>query len=181
MIYVAIYLAAIVVANLSVAALGPQAVIVNAFLLIGLDLTLRDKLHDRWNNDQLALRMGALILAGGVISYVLNRDAGKIAVASTVAFAVAATLDALVYARMRAARSVRLPDYPYWRPRWSRLERINGSNLVGAAADSLLFPTIAFGSLMPAIVIGQFLAKVAGGFLWSLVLTHAVPLRRRPA
>jgi hypothetical protein len=65
MIYVAIYLAAIVVANLSVAALGPQAVIVNAFLLIGLDLTLRDKLHDRWNNDQLALRMGALILAGG--------------------------------------------------------------------------------------------------------------------
>jgi hypothetical protein len=77
MIYVAIYLAAIVVANLSVAALGPQAVIVNAFLLIGLDLTLRDKLHDRWNNDQLALRMGALILAGGVISYVLNRDAGQ--------------------------------------------------------------------------------------------------------
>jgi len=38
--------------------------------------------------------------------------------------------------------------------------------------DSLLFPTLAFGAVMPAIIAGQFFAKVAGGFFWSLILHH---------
>lgn len=165
MILVLIYLAAIVVANLSVAAFGPSVTIINAFWLIGLDLTLRDRLHDRWSRDQLMLRMGALIAAGGVISYAVNRDAGQIALASTVAFTVAATLDAVVYSLLSGR---------------SRLVRVNTSNLVGAAADSFLFPAIAFGPpLLWPIIFGQFAAKVLGGFFWSLVL--AVPLRRRPA
>jgi hypothetical protein len=139
---VALYLAAIVAANLSVAAFGPGVTIINAFWLIGLDLTLRDRLH-------------------GLISYVLNVDAGPIALASTVAFAVSAGLDATAYALLEPYR---------------RLIRINGSNVVGAAADSILFPTLAFGAFLWPIVLGQFAAKVAGGFLWSLIL--AVPLRR---
>jgi hypothetical protein len=155
---VALYLVAIVIANLSIAAFGPSAVVVNAFLFIGLDLTLRDRLHDQWSGDGLVWKMGALIATGGAISWLLNRDAGMIAVASTVAFAGAAIADGLAY---QAAH------------RWPRLARINASNVVGAAVDSLLFPTIAFGSLMPALVLAQFTAKVAGGFVWSLVL--AVP------
>lgn len=46
MLYVIMYLVAIVLANLTVAAFGPRMVIVNAFLFIGLDLTARDRLHD---------------------------------------------------------------------------------------------------------------------------------------
>lgn len=156
------YLAAIVAANLSVAYFGPSAVIWNAFLLIGLDLTARDRLHDRWSRHQLALRMALLIAAGGAISYILNRDAAQIAVASTVAFCVAAVLDTVVYAALHS------------RP-W--FVRVQSSNVVAAAADSLLFPTIAFGSFLPLLVVGQFAAKVFGGFLWSLIL--AVPQRRR--
>jgi hypothetical protein len=161
---VALYLAAIVAANLSVATFGPNVTIVNAFLLIGLDLTLRDRLHEAWRGRWLVPKMALLIAVGGAISYALNAGAGPIALASTVAFAAAASLDAVAYALLEPYR---------------RLVRINGSNVVGAAADSLIFPTLAFGSLMPAIVLGQFAAKVAGGFLWSLIL--AVPLRRRPA
>jgi uncharacterized PurR-regulated membrane protein YhhQ (DUF165 family) len=41
--------------------------------------------------------MGALIAAGGVISYAFNRDAGRIAIASCVAFSLAATVDATAY------------------------------------------------------------------------------------
>jgi hypothetical protein len=41
------YLAAIVAANLLVAH-DPSWVYVNGFLFIGLDLTTRDVLHDRW-------------------------------------------------------------------------------------------------------------------------------------
>ena len=163
-VIVAMYLAAIVAANLSVAMFGPSVTIVNAFLLIGFDLTARDRLHEAWEGRSLPVRMALLIATGGAMSYLLNAGAGQIAVASTVAFTVAAALDAVVYSLLGER---------------GRMLRINGSNVVGAAADSLIFPTLAFGSLMPAIVIGQFVAKVAGGFLWSLIL--AVPLRRRPA
>ena len=161
---VLLYLAAVVAANLSVAAFGPSVTIVNAFLFIGFDITSRDRLHDAWHDDHLWLRMALLIAAGGAISFLLNRDAAQIAIASTVAFVVAGVLDAGTYALLGER---------------SRMLRVNGSNVVSAAADSLIFPTIAFGGFLPLIVLGQFVAKVAGGFLWSLVL--AVPLRRRPA
>lgn len=159
---VLIYLAAIVAANVTVAAFGPGMVIVNAFVLIGLDLTARDKLHDAWRGRWLWPRMALLILTGGVLSWVLN--AGAIAFASTVAFALSASADALTYTLLGDR---------------ARLLRVNGSNIVGAAVDSLVFPTLAFGAFLWPIVLGQFAAKVAGGFVWSLIL--AVPLRRRAA
>lgn len=158
---VALYLAAIVAANLFVAAFGPGVAVINAFLFIGLDLTARDRLHDAWRGRRLWARMALLIAAGGAISYLLNRDAAQIAIASTVAFVVASALDALTYAALGNR---------------SRLLRVNGSNVVGAAADSVVFPLLAGFGLGP-LSIALFAAKVAGGFVWSLIL--AVPIRRQ--
>lgn len=152
---VALYLVAIIAANLSVAAFGPAVAIVNAFVFIGLDLTTRDRLHEAWRGRRLLPRMAALIATGSALSYALNRAAGPIALASFVAFAVSASLDSLVYALLG---------------RRAYLVRVNGSNLVGAAADSLLFPTLAFGAFLPGIIAGQFAAKVAGGLIWAYVL-----------
>lgn len=152
---VAAYLAAIVAANLTVVWFGPTWSIVNAFLFIGLDLSLRDRLHDRWAGDRLAVRMTGLIAAGGVLSWLLNRDAGAIAVASVAAFAVAATVDAIVYHKLAA------------RP-WAI--RANGSNVLSALADSLVFPAIAFGGFLPLIVAGQWAAKVFGGAVWVWII-----------
>lgn len=152
---VLVYLAAIVAANLLVVALGPAVTILDAFLLIGLDLTLRDRLHDRWAGQHLALRMGLLIAAGGLISWLVNGAAGPVALASTVAFAISASADGLAYAVLH---------------RQPQLVRTNGSNLVGAAADSVIFPSLAFGAWLPLIVAGQFAAKALGGLAWSLVL-----------
>jgi hypothetical protein len=42
------YLVAIVAANWSVSHWGPRAAVYNAFILIGLDLVARDRLHDAW-------------------------------------------------------------------------------------------------------------------------------------
>ncbi len=154
MIYVILYLVAIVLANLTVTAFGPHMAIINAFLFIGLDLTARDRLHDAWRSHYLIPKMAALIAAGSVLSWLLNRDAGQIAVASFVAFAAAATVDAVVYHL--------LGSYPRWL-------RINGSNIPSALVDSIVFPTLAFGAFLWPIVLGQFLAKVVGGFAWSLV------------
>ncbi|MBP7999705.1 MAG: VUT family protein [Chloroflexi bacterium] len=154
MIYVILYLIAIILANLSVAQFGPSITIVNAFLFIGLDLTARDQLHEAWRGRNLLPKMVVLITAGSLLSWFLNRNAGPIALASFVAFAAAATVDAFVYQL--------LGKYPRWL-------RINGSNLPSAAVDSLVFPTLAFGQLLWPVIVGQFLAKTLGGFLWSLL------------
>lgn len=157
MIYVAMYLGAIVAANLIIARFGPSAAIIVAFVFIGFDLVARDRLHDAWRGRGLAWKMAALIAAGSVLSWVLNRDAGPVAIASFVAFAAASVVDAAVYA-------VGL------RSGWAWFRRSNVSNVASAAVDSLLFPTIAFGAFMPIITLGQFAAKVLGGVIWSLIL-----------
>ena len=156
MIYPIIYIAALVVANLLVAWLGPWFSPINAFVLIGLDLSLRDKLHEHWQNNRLLLKMAALIVAASVMSYLLNPAAGAIALASLVAFAFAMTADTIAYHFLRKK---------------SWMIRSNGSNVAGAAVDSITFPTIAFGGLMPEIVALQFIAKLFGGGIWSFLLT----------
>lgn len=157
LLYVGIYLFAIVIANLVVLWFGPSSTIINAFLLIGLDLSLRDKLHDSWLGRNLPLKMGALIVSGAVITYILNADAGMIAVASVSAFSAAALVDTVIYSLLHNK---------------SYLIRSNYSNIGGAVFDSVLFPTIAFGIFMPWIILGQLFAKIAGGFLWSVLLNR---------
>lgn len=154
--YVPVYLSAIALANWSVTHWGPQAAVYNAFLLIGLDLVARDKLHDAWAGRWLWLRMGALIAVGSAVSYWLFGADGRIAVASCLAFAAAATTDAVVYHLSRRA---------------SWLERSNRSNVAAAAVDSVVFQTVAFGWAFP-FIFAQFVAKVAGGLVWSLLLNR---------
>lgn len=155
MIYVTMYLAAIVLANLSSAYFGPSASVINAFLFIGLDLTARDRLHEAWHGRGLVWKMGLLIAVGSLLSWVINRNAGQIALASMIAFALAAVADTVVYHLLK--------DRAY-------LVKVNGSNVVSAAVDSLVFPTIAFGGFLPLITLGQFAAKVFGGALWAYIL-----------
>lgn len=157
--YVLIYIAAVVAANLSVAHFGPASTPINAFLLIGLDLAIRDRLHLNWRGRALWARMFALIAGAGAASYLLNPASGVIAVASLAAFSAAAVASAIVF---QAAR------------RYPVLARANGANIAGAAADSLIFPLIAFGTIFPTIAFLQFLAKVAGGAVWSWLVFRNV-------
>lgn len=157
-----LYLLAIVIANLSVAEFGPSVAIINAFVFIALDLTTRDALHEKWQGKQLIPRMALLIAGGSVLSAILNWQAAQIALASTLAFAGAASADTLIYSLLGDR---------------AKLVKMNGSNLVSSAVDSLIFPVVAFGwpPLWP-IIAGQFVAKVAGGFIWSLILDWRVRL-----
>jgi hypothetical protein len=128
---IAVYILAMVTANLLVWWIGPWASPFIAFCLIGLDLTLRDVMHDKLNRWQLLV----VILAGGAITWVVNTF---------------------------------LRSKPW-------LVRSNGSNVVGAVVDSVVFPTLAFGSFLPHIVALQFSAKVGGGAVWSVLLRKAMP------
>jgi uncharacterized PurR-regulated membrane protein YhhQ (DUF165 family) len=151
---VALYLAAIVAANVIVAHYGPQAIIYNAFFLIGLDLCTRDALASFWGETRW-LKQGALILAGAVLSYFASEEAAKIALASGIAFACAESVEAVIYYAVR-----RMP--------W--VERANISALPAAMVDSIIFPTLAFGSFVWATTFSLFAAKLAGAFVWSVVL-----------
>ena len=148
---IVIYALAMTAANLSIAHFGPWVSPINAFLFIGLDLALRDLLHQKLK----AWQMGCLIAGTGVITYALNPAAGMIAIASAVAFTAAAVVDWSVFFKAKGT--------------W--LSRANKSNVAGAAVDSLIFPTVAFGVLMPQIVAMQFVAKVAGGAFWAWLIS----------
>ena len=153
---VTLYLAAIIAANLTVAHWGPRWSIVNAFLFIGLDLSARDGLHLAWHRRNLWPKMVTLIAAGSLLSWALNADAGRIALASFVAFAAAGVADTLIFQKLR---------------RRPRMDRINGSNIGAAMIDSAIFPLIAFGfPFMWDIAVGQFGAKVGGGLIWAWIL-----------
>ena len=141
------YAVAMTVANLLVAIFGPSISPINAFFFIGLDLTLRDWLHVRLKTWQ----MGGLIVGTGALTYLLNPAAGMIAVASSISFLISALVDWAVFVKTTGS--------------W--IKRANISNITGSGVDSILFPTIAFGVLMPEIIALQFIAKVTGGVIWS--------------
>ena len=149
-----LYLVAIVTANLIIAHFGPQATPYVAFVFIGFTLSSRDKLHDLWG-EHVARNMLLLISVGGLLSYFLNSDSARIALASLVAFVVSELIDMVIYSRNKSR--------PF-------IARSNISNLFSSAVDSILFPVIAFGGFPWKIILLQFLAKVLGGFLWSVVL-----------
>ncbi len=155
-----LYLLGIIAANLSVAAFGPSVVVVNAFVFVALDLVARDRLHSAWEGRALVWRMGLLIAVGGALSWLLNRAAGPIALASCAAFAAAATVDTLVFQALR-------------RQIW--LVRVNGSNLPAAVVDSVVFLWLAFGPGALVLAPLQVFAKVAGGVVWSVVLQRRTP------
>lgn len=161
---IGMYLGAIVIANLSVATFGPSVAVVNAFLFIALDLTSGDRLHEAWKHSGLVWKTALLIASGSALSYALAillpstlppDVVARVALASFIAFGVSAVLDRLCYHLLRER---------------TYLVKVNGSNLVSAAADSLIFPTLAFGVFLPWIVLGQFVAKVVGGAVWAWLL-----------
>lgn len=151
---IAAYVLALVIANLTVAHFGPSVTPINAFCLIGLDLALRNFISLRLSRGNMAL----MILGAGLISYAVNPASGMIAVASCVAFTLASLVDWLVFNTVRGA--------------W--LRRNFAGNSAGALIDSVVFPTLAFGALMPEIIVIQFVAKVLGGTFWGLLLNRKV-------
>lgn len=151
MIYAVAYVLAIVAANVGVSIFGPWSAPIVAFLLIGAVLTLRDKLHDIYGPRIVMY----LIVLGTVISLFLGGNVARIALAGALAFTVSELADTGVYHMLR-----NLP--------W--IKRVNASNLVGAAVDSAIFPSLAFGGFPIAIILLQFAAKTAGGALWAYLI-----------
>lgn len=151
-----VYAVAIIIANGLAAKFGPSVTPYTAFAFIGLDLTIKDYLQVRLTKWQ----MGAVIVGAGLLAFVVDQSARFIAVASLIAFVVSSVADYITF-RLTSGKWIKRSLY---------------SNAVGAAVDSIVFPTIAFGSLMPMIVGGQFIAKVAGSALFAFAISRFVKM-----
>lgn len=150
------YVAMVVVANWTVALWGPSVAVLNAFLLIGPVMTIRDVLHKAWGAN-VRSRMFVLIGFASLISWALNPASGRIAFGSFLAFAASEAIDYLIY--------VGLQQHQF-------LVRSNWSNIGGAIVDSVVFMGVAFGVFIPEVFIGQIVAKIVGGFVYSLMMTR---------
>lgn len=152
-----VYLLSITAANILIHYLGPEFSIITAFLFIGFDLTSRDFLHEIWGKYRLP-KMMLLFLSGSVISFLLNSGVYNIAVASFISFMLSGVVDYISYS---VSKQLGIPKAP----------RMNVSNIFSSAVDSLIFPVLAFGfPVLWAVVLGQFAAKVVGGYLWVGVI-----------
>ncbi len=160
-VLVGAYLAAIVTANIITARYGPTASVYNAFALIGLDLITRDRLADFWGTSRWR-KMALLIGAGSAISFLVAQNVQAIAEASAISFACAETCEGVLYHALR-------------RREW--VQRANAAAWLGAAIDSFVFPTLAFGGVEWSTTVGQFTAKTAGALLWSAVIAKLRPRR----
>lgn len=116
-------------------------------LWIGVALTLRDLVHEA-----LGRRWAILaVLLGAALSFVVSPP--YVALASSVAFLFSETADTLVYGRLREAG-------------WRRA--LWASNGVGLVVDSVIFLSIAFGSL--DFIAGQLVGKAEMTLLAYVVL-----------
>jgi len=158
---VALFLAAIVTANMAVAVYGQAALVVTAWVVIPFDMLTRDLLHERWRDDRLVLRMGGLVLLGGVITIALNWTSWRIAAGSCTAFALAMTVNSVVFERLIE--------------RTSRFGRMTASNAAAAIVDSVAFPLIALGTLDLILSAAQASSKIIGGIVWSAAALYVLP------
>jgi uncharacterized PurR-regulated membrane protein YhhQ (DUF165 family) len=149
-----LYVAVIVAANWAVATFGPIPVGFGLLapagvLFAGLGFTVRDLLHAAGGRVWTLAAIGA----GTAVSFLIAPPA--LAVAAAVAFSVSELADMAVYTP--------LAD----RGRW--LTAVALSNTVGLVVDSLLFLSLAFGSLafLPGQIVGKLLVTVvAVALLW---------------
>lgn len=154
MFAVVAYLAAACAANVVVTLFGYAALPFTAIALIPFDLTARDVLHDRWHGNWLGVRMAILVASGSLLAWLFCNGSPAVCVASAVSFSVAGTVDTAAYALLAKV---------------SKWHRMNASNIISSAADSLCFPLIAFGVVSPALAASQVALKVVGGLVWVTV------------
>ncbi|MEU0428851.1 VUT family protein [Streptomyces canus] len=153
----AAYLGTVPAANLLTAHVGAVPVGLGLMApagvsLGGLALVLRDLAREVLGPREVL----AAIAAGGAVSWLLAEP--KLALASVAAFLLSELLDAAVYEPLR---------------RGGLMVAVAASNTVGAIADSVIFLSLAFGSL--AFLPGQLLGKT----LMTLAALTAIAIVRR--
>jgi uncharacterized PurR-regulated membrane protein YhhQ (DUF165 family) len=153
-----------VAANLLVKHYGAEGLWFSSFLLIPFDFVCRCIFHETWKGKKLILNLSLLTLVSGLITFIINREALNIAVASFCGF-IAAQIGAGIFYQKNKNKS------------W--FYKVNISDLIAIVFDSIVFQLVAFSVLQPTITIGQVIIKFLGGLLWYYILFKLVRINKR--
>lgn len=159
---ISLYLLAFVLANMLVVWFGSYGLIVTALFLIPFDFVMRCSFHETWSGWELLGKLGGLVLTSSVITYLINIEYLNIALASAFGFLTAQTFASIFYEMFKKK---------------SFLFKVNGSDVIGIIADSIVFQYIAFGAFDFYVFIGQFFLKVVGGLFWYWVIFEKYKLQ----
>jgi len=152
---ISLYLLAFIFANFIVLWYGQTGLIFTALFLIPFDFVMRSMFHEQWKGIELFFKLGSLVFVASICTYLINKDAQNIAIASSFAFLSAQFVASIFYQLTIKKRY---------------LIKVNGSDAIGILVDSVCFQLIAFSIIDPVITLTQFLLKITGGFFWYWVI-----------
>ena len=163
-IKISIYLFAFVLSNFIVLWFGANGLIFTALFLIPFDFAMRCLFHETWKGKELVFKLGALVLTASALTFLINQDALKIAIASSIGF-ISAQIFAGVFYQFFINRNYFI--------------KVNGSDVIGILVDSIIFQLIAFSVLVPKITISQILLKIVGGLFWYWIIFVKLKLQKK--
>lgn len=163
-IKITIYLAAFIFANLIVLDFGKYGLIFTALFLIPFDFVMRCLFHEQWKGLELIIKLGCLVGAASVITYLINIDSKNIAIASSVGF-ILAQLVAGIFYQLTIKKSYFI--------------KVNGSDFFGIVVDSIFFQLIAFSVIDLNVTLGQTILKIAGGLFWYWIIFVKLKLQTK--
>ncbi|UGO52699.1 hypothetical protein OPT79_68 [Klebsiella phage vB_KpnD_Opt-79] len=147
---ICVYVAIFLLANLLVASFGPAVTPFNALFLIAADMVLRDRIQFE---SGAAWSILACFLAG-FATVLIAPGSEMIALASGLSCLLAGSASAIAF---------KLKSGGFF-------QKALPANVIAAAVDSIAFPLIAFGSIMPGITAAQFAAKTIGASIILLII-----------
>jgi hypothetical protein len=163
-IKISIYLVAFVLSNFIVLWFGSTGLIFTALFLIPFDFVMRCIFHETWKGMELILKMSLLVLVAGLLSYLINLETQKIAIASIVGFSFAQIFAGIFY-QLTIKKSYFI--------------KVNGSDAIGILVDSILFQMVAFSFIDFNITASQFILKLVGGLFWYWVLFKKFEIQKK--
>jgi uncharacterized PurR-regulated membrane protein YhhQ (DUF165 family) len=151
-----LFLAAFIAANLIVKHFGIYGLVLSSFVLIPFDFVCRCLIHEKLQGKRLVLLLSGLTVAAAVITYIINRDALRVALGSIAGFTAAQFFAGAFYQNVKREGSWFL--------------KVNISDLIAIVFDSIAFQLVAFNTFDPLVLIAQMGIKFAGGLLWYYII-----------
>lgn len=144
------YVLMFLIANVLVSVFGPAITPINALFLIAGDMVLRDMIQ---YESGVAWSVSACVIAG-LATIAIAPGSEMIAAASALSVTLAGSASAMAF---------KLKSGGFF-------SKAMPANIAAAAVDSLSFPLIAFGSLMPGVTLAQFAAKTIGATVILMII-----------
>lgn len=161
-VFVLLYLTALVISNLVVKHYGAPGLYFASSVLIPFDFICRCIFHETWKGKQLVINLLILTVVSGIITIAINIEAVNIATASFFGIIAVQISAGITYQILKKTK------YLY---------KVNISDIVAVIFDSLTFQLIAFSVINWQVTSLQMLIKIIGGLIWYIIIFKIIKIK----